>query len=265
MGKFLIGIILFIFTFFFVAGTEAVQADTLVIQDNGAVILLIGTGAVMGETTSPLQPTKSKPKEAKKEEKHITVPLIAPETKSVIKITPPGGEDKKIQITVTTLPKNQATATTVSISKKVDSVVAQDSSGKKVLDIRPAGKNSLTINNENVAVNTSLPLQINTQTHEFNVISQGQTQKINVLPAIAVNSLLNTRTIRNNSGQSKPTVSLTNNNNDVFYQIRAENQVRLLGSLDVKWPIEVEISVQTGRTISRKEPFYSNVLRFLNP
>lgn len=266
---FLTFLLLSLVLFLFISQINAVDADTLLIQDNGAISLILDNGNTLAATTVKETPAPQKPQQPppKQEQKPKTVPLLPPNDKRVVKINPPTTNEKKLNVTITESPKNNPSVNAAgqvkqTMSKSVDRVVAEDKQGKVILDIKPTEKNNLTIQQGSSEVKTSLPVQINTQTHELTVVVPGGGEKkINVLPTAVVDSLSQKGTIGVSSPTNQPKISLSQEKGEVVYNVQSQNKTKVLGLFEIKWPVEVKISAQTGKTLSVKQPVFSNFLK----
>lgn len=121
-------LILCVLFFFFFVQKIIANADTLVIQGDGKVILVLADNGVLGEsvTSAPKEPAKppmpdqqsnppkensTQPQSAPPQPQHAedkpqapakTVPLTPPHTENTVQINPPINDGRKMQVTITT-------------------------------------------------------------------------------------------------------------------------------------------------------------------
>ncbi len=242
-----------------VAPVPAAKADEILVQNDGAVILVITNDQVLAESTTKKEEPTPKPAQ--------TVTLAPSNAQSVVKINPKTTTDKKIEVTVSVgVPVKKAGTTTTApapnpapaavggnITKKVDQVVAEGINGKSVLTIKPNTSGQITISQENTDVTTNLPLQIDTVSHAIS----NENQKIAVLPKEAAQGAQNE--INNGINQ----ISLTNGANGLVYNVSGNEKGKLLGLLPVQSIITVTLSAQTGRVTNTSQSPLFSVFGFL--
>lgn len=235
------------------------KADEILVQNDGAVILVITNDQVLAESTTKKEESKPKPAQ--------TVTLAPSNAQSVVKINPKTTGDKKIEVTVSVgvpvkkagtiipaaAPNPAPAAAGSNITKKVDQVVAEGVNGKSVLTIKPNNSGQITISQENTDVSTALPIQIDTVTHTLS----NETSKILVLPKEAAQGANNQ--IKSEVSQ----ISLTGSANGPVYNVSGNEKGKLLGLLPVQSITRVTLSAQTGRVIQASQSPLFGVFGFL--
>lgn len=236
-------------------------------------------------SSSPSNPVQQPPAK--------TVPLVSAHTDSTVQIKPPINNDKKVQVIITTStasqprqaplqqpqtsiqqPKISPTLTNTGVTppkttntptpsvnviiKTVDQIVAQGTNGTPVLTIKSDKANQLTIKQGNVQVTTLLPLQIDTLSHSLSVPSQNTPSKVFVLPTEALQGVIDKGYLNTQSaGQAK--INLTNDQTGVNYTVQSELKGKLFGIIDVKSPVEVKLSAQTGKVVKSSQSVLFNI------
>lgn len=223
--------------------------------------------------------------------------VAPPSSSTTVKISPNTGTDKKLKITIETAtgttngtnqkpsPTTPSTSTTVvntvttpvatstptsvsktnvtSTDKAADNVVLRDQDKQPVLTITPDQKQTTGVNiqQRDVNVSTSLPVQIDTQTHIISVQTSAGTEKVSILPDQAVAGA--EKQTNTNPTNSKPTVSLVSENGNATYIVDQQKKGKLLGVFDVTVPSQVKISAETGKTVSVWQSPIGTFLGFL--
>ncbi len=250
--------LLFYSTTVFLVPSQA-KADDLIIEDSGAVILVITNNSVLAETTDKKE--SAKPAATPGAAPQI-VPVAPANSESKVKISPNTTSDKKIRITIeTTTPKaaNQAAFSTIpapkvtptTIEKTVDNVILRGADKQPVLSIKPNQNqnNEVNIQQQNINVSTNLPIQIDTKSHVISVQTTSGTQQVSVLPDQAVKGAQQ-KIVNQNLETVKSDVSLNQENGQTVYTVNQERKGKFLGAFDITLPSSVRISAQTGKTIS---------------
>lgn len=286
-----LGLIMLIGQFLFgaVAPWALAQADDIVIKDNGSVVLIMTDNNVLGETTvkrsEPPKPAAGK-----------VVPLVSPANPSTVHIDPVPTKGKQMNVSITPNTAQQASsgnsqktnpaggtaaakpqAGTASpantslpspagtINKVVSQVVAQDAKGGAVFSVKPNSNGQVTLQQGATEVATSLPLEIDSKTRTIQVMVNNQPTKLSVLPAEAVTSIsakgLVTPPTAANAAQ--PQVVLVKNQERLEYQIKGEKSGKFLGILPVKTQVQVNVSAQTGNTLSVSQSPLFSIFGFL--
>lgn len=242
------------------------KADSLIIQDDGTISLLITHNDVLGASedktkTKPSEPSSVPPLPSRTTEKSVT---IAPaHTDSKITVTPPINNDNKIQVTITTTApaqnpqspaqsKDQSIPSNKTTEENVDQIVAQGTDEKPVLRITSPGAHELQITQQTVAVTTSLPLQIDSFTHSLGVSSANQPSKISVLPNEAVQGVIN-KGILNNKSLNSLKMNLTSETTGITYTIQSQRQGKMFGLFPVTTPVRIKLSAQSGKVVETSQ------------
>lgn len=320
--KLLVSLLLFLLAFPFSAQIIIANADDLIIQDDGKIVLVITGSNVLGATT---QHAEQKQQSASKsnpapQTPAKTVPLVPAHTESTVKINPPINNDKKVQVTITTgttaqtsqpatnpptkssitvitssplknqqgqintpltpiittplttitisspskiqqgtIPTNPSSVTSKNvITKTVDQVVAQGANGQPVITIKSDQARQLTIQQGSTKVTTSLPLQIDTLTHSLSVPSPDQSARVSVLPAEALQGIVN-KGLLNTQGVNQAKIDLTKDANGVNYTVQSEKKGKLFGIFSIQSPVQVKLSAQTGKVTKISQPLLFNL------
>lgn len=237
-------ILLLIIVFLFFNSAVLANADDLIIQSDGGIILVITGNGVLGESTSK---TKEEKKEEKPRAPARTIPLVPARTESIVEVKPPINNDRKVQVTITPGPKTLAPSVPVrTITKTVDQVVAQGANGQPVLTIKSDRATKLIIKQGEAQASTSLPLQINTITHTLSVPSGNESTRISVLPNEALKEVKD-KGILDQQGSIK--IDLNKDVEGVNYTLLSEKKGKLLGVLDITSSVEVKLSAENGKVI----------------
>src|SRR5260221_5600260 len=149
------------FVFLALAPITKAQADDLIIDYTGAISIVITNNSVLAtETTNPTpQATTAPATPAPK-----IIPIIPPNTNTTVKISPNTDKDNKLKITIET--KSATPSKVQTIEKTADNVILRGPDKQPVLSIKPdKQKNELNIQQKIVNATTTLPMQVDTQTH----------------------------------------------------------------------------------------------------
>lgn len=240
----------------FAAKTQAfANPDDLLIKDDGMVILIVSDSEVLASQSKSQNKKESKPPAPTK-----AVPVTSPHTESRVNINPSINNDKKVQVIITPTPQAPrptsaplgSSATTPSITKTVDQVVAQGSNGKTVFTIKSDQANQLTIRQGNTNVSTSLPLQIDTATHSISVPSSTGNSKVSVLPSEVIKGIIDSRVLNTNS-LSQAKIDLTKDVSGINYTLNSQESKKLFG-LNIKYPVTVKLSAENGKVVNVSKP-----------
>lgn len=221
------------------------NADTLVINEDGSVNLIVGTNITsLGES---VQNTLAAEVQAKE------VNLVPANVKSEVKIEPSKKDNKKVQVTVTPkpAPTNKPSAPQPApIVKEVDNVVATGKSGQVVLSVNPAGSGQVSLNQGQTQAATSLPVAVDSQSHSVSVVSPEGQKNVTVLPEDAVDQVVSKGLMSQEATSAKPATQIQVDKNQAVYQIAGDKQLNLLNVVKFNVPVKVEMSAQTGRVLN---------------
>lgn len=257
------------FSLFVVVTTVFADSHDIIIQDNGSVLLIITKiEPVLGETTSagkendpgtvtpvPLQTTS----------------LVSPHEKSTVQINPPINDGGKIQIIITSRQAPASPITTKQndsekslpaehVATSVDKLIAQQSNGQPVITITSGHAHELTIQQGSTKATTTLPLQMDTQTHALSSPVSNQPAIINVLPKEAVEGVVN-QGLFDTKGASTAGVTLTSGKTELVYAISMKRQGKIFGVFPVDSSIHVQLSARSGKVINITQPFVTILLK----
>lgn len=300
-----IGTVLFLICLFtspFLVRAIHADADNLIIQDNGRVVLLItNTSGVLAaaikapekQKSAPSQQTNQSTQNQNKPQQSPSsnpapvksVPIVPAHTESTIQMNPPINNDRKIQVIITTktalpnktqqpslIPGNNKHTITPTISsstntpdsqptnvitKTVDQVIAQGSNGKPVITIKSDNAYQLTIQQGDTKATTVQPLQIDSITHSLSIPSSNQSAIINVLPAEALQGILNKGFLDTQSAH-QATINLTKDATGIDYTVQSQKKGKAFGIFTVSLPIQVKVSAQNGRIINTPQSLFLN-------
>lgn len=274
-AKFTVLFFVFQLIFLLSAPLALAQADDIVIQGSGAVVLIITGNNVLGETTKS---TATKKEESPKTSSGKVVPLTSQTTQSTVHIDPKPTKDKQINVSITSTSSKPQSGTAPSvtnnpapnsntINKVVNKVIAQDAKGETVFSVKPNTEGKVTLQQGTTEVSTSLPLDIDSKTRTIQVVVGNQPTKLSVLPTAAVTSVTakGLVTVSNEASINTilPQVSLVAEKGQLEYQVKGERAGKLLGILPVKTPVQVAVSAQTGNTLSVSQSPLFSVFGFL--
>ncbi len=289
LAKFLIALVIFQTVFFLFSTPAAIaKADDLIIDDNGAIVLVITGNSVLAVSTDTTNKTTATPAPAtaptaapapQKTSVQKVVPVAPANSESKVKISPNTTSDKKMRITIeTTTPKatNQTTPATTApkpgqntpsqtatpttaaspsnvqtVEKTVDNVILRGADKQPVLSIKPnqSQNNEVNIEQQNVNVSTNLPIQIDTKSHAISVQTTSGTQQVSVLPDQALSGAQQKVGLNPQTQNVTSSVDLTSDRGQAVYTVNQTRKGKLLG-IDVSLPSQVKISAQTGKTVS---------------
>ena len=248
--------------------TRARAENSIVIHDDGTISLFITHGFVLGASDDK---TKSKPSTSPTSPPTETsVSLTRLHTESKITVTPPINDDKKIQVTITSvtptqnpsspvLPKNQSVVTIKTIEENVNEIVAQGTDEKPILSITSPTAHELQIKQQNVAVTTVLPLQIDSLTHSLGISSASQPATISVLPHEAVQGMIDEGLLDTKSLNGMK-IYLATDSTGITYNVQSERQGRLFGIIPVASPVQVILSAQNGKVVKVSQSILFTIL-----
>ncbi len=246
------------------------KADDLIIEDDGTIILIIGNSNVLA-ATDPNTPGSKIPVEKKVET------IVPPKTETKVEIKASGKDDKKINIKIETKPRAAAQpAATVgkppaptaanqpiqTITKTVDTVILRDANKQPVLNIKSDKADQVTIQQKTTTAATSLPVQVDTQTHEVSVTTSEGQKNVSVLPDQAIKGAEDKAVSDKHLPVVQKDVKLIQESGQAVYQVNEVRQGKLFGVLSVSLPTHVKLSAQTGKTTSVWE---SPITVFLGP
>lgn len=156
-----------------------------------------------------------------------------------------------------TSPTNQQGA----LTRTVDQVVEQGANGQPVISIKSGTENNITVNQGPTQATTTLPIQISSTTHVISVVgSNGNSTKVSVLPTEAVQGATNQGLITS-SVNAKTTLS--QEGNQVVYNISGNKTGKLLGIFSVSSPVSVQVSAETGKVVKTTESPLLTLFGFL--
>lgn len=271
-----------VFTMF--AAPVLAKADDLVIEDNGAVLLIMNDNSVLAVETK--QNENKKP--ATPQPAPVTKVIVSPNTTSTVKLNTT--KDNKIDISVQTpipnptakgtlgqpgspipatgsqtkgspAPSTGSPAETNTVKTTVNKVVLNVPDNPISITPTPDTTNNLNVQQGSINVSTTLPLQIGNTTqngtvaHDIVVTTSSGPTKLSVLPDVAVKGAEDQI-----SGSSlkvdKKEVSLTQNTplaptaSEPTYVVKEQRKGKLLGIINVTVSSEVNLSAKTGKTLS---------------
>ena len=248
---------------------------------------------------TPPAPPSAAPAPTTKTVQKVTQ-VAPPSSSTTVKISPNTSSDKKLKITIETSTGNTtansaspkpaqtspststttvvntvttpvATSTPTSVSKTnvtstdkaADNVVLRDQDKQPVLTITADQKQTTGVNiqQHDVNVSTSLPVQIDTKTHIISVQTSSGTENVSILPDQAVAGA--EKQTNTNPTNAKPAVSLVSENGNATYIVDQQKKGKLLGIFDVTVPSQVKISAETGKTVSVWQSPVGTFLGFL--
>lgn len=258
-----IGSILLILSYFHAATWAKVDADSLILKDDGAIWLSVDS-PVLAATTDKEAPKDQKPPETKQtSEPPKLVPVVAANHPATVTVNPKN--DKQVTVTVTevkspksgTLPPTAPTAGAVISTKNVDKVVVEGKNKSVIMSITPSTTQTLTIDNQGTQAQTSLPLQIDSTTHAVSATSQGGGQVNVLLPKVVLQNLESERLVSQPSANQPSAVlaqmSLNLQGNDVVYTVT--QQRKLFNTIPMP-PSIITVSNETGKS---SVPLYSRL------
>lgn len=236
--------LLFVILFFASAILAHANADSIIMQDDGSILLAIDN-PVLGEATDTKKAEKPPVK---------VVPIVPANTQATVTVHP--GTDKKVTVTVSEPnkksepPKSAPTPQGNVIStKEVDRVVVEGKDKSPVVTIAPSSQKGLSIEQGPVAAQTNLPIQIDAKTHTLSAPSaQGETVKL-LLPNVVIQKLAGEGLM----SRATPKISLQEQGNDVVYLVTQER--KLFHTIPLP-PSTVTVSNTTGIS---NIPLYSRI------
>lgn len=280
--KYLVSLVIVLVLFSVSAPISYARADDLIIKDDGTVVLYITS--LSGNNVLGASSTQNNKSEGPKPTTPKTEVLVEPKQKSTIQINPPTSNEKKVSVTITTNPVtnsssqpslqptspvnsesskppsvNLNTSTAPPIQKTVDQVVAEDSKGQPVFSIQPRSNNNLSLSQGNTIVSSSLPIQMDNQSHKLSVVTSSGSENIAVLPVQAVRSITVKGLV---SDPNNLNINLSQEQNQAIYDIKGERNGRLLGLFYLQSPVEIKFSAQTGKIVSTSESPVFSLLGF---
>ncbi|HSX19411.1 MAG TPA: hypothetical protein VLE91_04780 [Candidatus Saccharimonadales bacterium] len=158
-------------------------------------------------------------------------------------------------------PKVESSPPPPPISKLVDRVSEQAADGSTILSVQP-GDNKITFQQGQTEVSTTLPIQIDSQTHLLSTISSNGPEKISILPNEAVAGATNLGIISKQQNTA-PKVTLTEVDNQIVYKIEGQRTGKLLGIININSNVEVDISAQNGKAVSTSQSLLIRAFGFL--
>ncbi len=141
----------------------------------------------------------------------------------------------------------------------------------KMIKVKEKRGEELTIENDKqetilrrgkVKARTNFPLSINPDTNELVVTTPAGSKVVSVLPDTAVKALVDNGVLstveKDSTGEA--VAKLTEENNQLMYEVQGENKQRILGLFSVNIPKKVKISAQTGKIVKVEQPFFAKIL-----
>ena len=279
-----IALLLAISFYFASAPFVLANADSLVVANDGEVILVIEKDVLAATTTAPAKsPNKpSSPPSAKPAPVVVRSVSIAPANKPSTVTVQPTKTENKVTVTVTEKPVTKSTtapttgnvtsqstlnaplvsspAPNVISTQTVDRVILQGANNSTVVSITPSSQNQLLIQQDTVKASTTLPISIDSTTHALSApTTQGEVKLI--LPKVVLDSVAREGLINNsliiNSLNIPIQLSLSQDKTgDVVYSVKQGG--KLFGLIPVS-PQSITVSNNTGKISA---PLFS---RFLTP
>lgn len=245
--KVCLSIFITLFFFLFSGHLALAQADDLIIQPDGSVLLII-TSPVLAASSDKIEEVKN----------IIGQILVAPAyAQNTVDVNPKPTKDKKIEVTVKT--HSQSSQPAKEEKKNVDQIVAQGSDKKTIFTIKPNSSGQVTITQGNNNASTPLPLTIDTQSKSVSTQINNNSVKIQVLPNDVVKTVTDKGYINQNISPSE-TISLNQQGSDAVYQISGNREAKIFNLIDFRSPVTVVVSAQTGRTVNVSQPFIFSVI-----
>ncbi len=271
------------------------NADSLVIADDGEVVLLIEKDVLAATTTAPAKPqSPSKPSSPQPAPVVVRSVSIAPANKpSTVTVQSTKTENNKVTVTVsekpatkpittpinnpstgnvnpqptlktavtqTVTPSTPSPAPNVISTQTVDRVILQGANNSTVVSITPSSQNQLLIQQDTAKASTTLPISIDSTTHALSTpTSQGEVKLILpkvVLDSVAREGLINNSLIPNSSNISSQLSLSQDKTGDVIYSLKQGG--KLFGLIPIS-PEAITVSNNTGKISA---PLFS---RFLAP
>ena len=141
----------------------------------------------------------------------------------------------------------------------------------KMIKVKEKRGEELTIENDKqeailrrgkVKARTNFPLSINPDTNELVVTTPAGSKVVSVLPDTAVKTLVDNGVLstveKDSTGEA--VAKLTEENNQLMYEVQGENRQKILGLFSVNIPKKVKISAQTGKIVKVEQPFFAKIL-----
>lgn len=141
----------------------------------------------------------------------------------------------------------------------------------KMIKVKEKRGEELTIENDKqeavlrrgkVKARTNFPLSINPDTNELVVTTPAGSKVVSVLPDTAVKALVDNGVLstveKDSTGEA--VAKLTEENNQLMYEVQGENKQKILGLFSVNIPKKVKISAQTGKVVKVEQPFFAKIL-----
>ncbi len=241
------------------------QADSIVIQNDGAVNLVIEK-QILGISVQAASPQSPKTVPVK------VVPIVSGNTPSKVTVQATKQEDKKVTVTVTEKPAAKSPTTSSSVgtspsapakpakvisTQTVDRVVLQGANNTEVVSISKSG-NTLLLQQEGTKATSDLSITVDSQTHALSAPASGGKETKLILPKVAADSLSHEGLLQINTvSPSSPQFTLSQDKTgDIIYSTQPSG--KLFGVFSIPTPT-VSISNETGKISS--SPF----ARFLLP
>jgi hypothetical protein len=146
----------------------------------------------------------------------------------------------------------------VDITGYRDDIVVVEEKGSATLRIN-ATQDGLSIAQGGVTVNTSFPINVNSQKNRLSVETSTGEIFLAVLPHEAITQIIRTRIIDrllDNTLAEKP-------EGEVVYLVRGEKEIELFNIFSFSVPVAVEVSAVSGSVVKIDQPLWYSMLDFL--
>ncbi len=151
----------------------------------------------------------------------------------------------------------------------VEEIEVHEGISKNTIKIKAQG-NELEIEQHRVRAKTSFPLTVGAN-NELIVTTPAGTKEVTILPAEAVNRLLQTGVFTQveNSASAGSTataasqIELKSERGALVYEVDGVKQANLLGLIPVSTPVQAHISAETGVVTGVSQPWFLNLFGFL--
>lgn len=147
------------------------------------------------------------------------------------------------------------------INKQEIEIIDKDS--QEVTKIATGSANTITIKRGLSQAYTTLPLVIDSNTHELSITTLSGTKPLTVLPDQAAANLLRTKELSLISDNSQA-IEIALIDDAPVYKVTGEKVERLLGLFKVVIKKEVHVSADTGKVVKTKKNTANTILDFLS-